>query len=274
LLTAVPAAGDSLPRVSISRNVTYATAGRVSLKLDVYRVHASQPRPAVVIVHSGGWSDGDKAAFADVATRLARSGFVAFSINYRLACTTRSNPLCGHRFPTQVTDVERAVTWVRLHARRYGVKAGHIGALGASAGANLGLMLATTGRGTERVQTVISWSGPPDLRFRTGGQTASAQITPVISYLGCDPRVSRSCLRRAGNASPVTHVTPNAPPTYLFNSEHEVTPLKGVIEMRNLLHHERVPVRLTVYAGQRHAAAYASDALPPSIIWLHRFLGF
>src|ERR1700730_2873973 len=75
LLTAVPAAGDSLPRVSISRNVTYATAARVSLKLDLYRVRASQPRPAVVIVHSGGWSDGDKAAFADVATRLARSGF-------------------------------------------------------------------------------------------------------------------------------------------------------------------------------------------------------
>jgi acetyl esterase/lipase len=55
-----------------------------------------------------------------------------------------------------VTDVERAVTWVRLHARRYGVKAGQIGALGASAGANLALMLATTGRGAERVQTVIS----------------------------------------------------------------------------------------------------------------------
>jgi acetyl esterase/lipase len=267
-------AAASMPTISISRNVTYARVGRVALKLDVYRVVDARLRPAVVLVHGGGWSDGDKSAFTDLATQLAKSGFVAVSVNFRLACAaTRSDPLCGYRFPNQVSDVKQAVRWVRVHAGRYGIEPGHIGALGASAGANLALMLAMTGRGPERVQTVVSWSGPPDLRFRTGGQTARAQITPVISYLGCDPRASKACLRRAATASPVIYVTRSAPPTYLFNSRDEVTPLKGVMEMRNLLHHLHVPVRLTVYAGKRHALEYASDALTPTIVWLHRELG-
>jgi hypothetical protein len=134
-------------------------------------------------------------------------------------------------------------------------------------------MLGMAGRGLERVQTVVSWSGPPDLRFRTGGQTARAQITPVISYLGCDPRASKACLHRAATASPVTYVGRDAPPTYLFNSAHEVTSLKGVLELRNLLHHNHVPVRLTIYRGNRHSTEYTGDALAPTISWLHRWLG-
>jgi acetyl esterase len=274
VLAVAQAGAATTPAVSITQNVTYARVGRVALKLDVYRVVDARLRPAVVLLHGGGWSDGDKSAFTDVATELARSGFVAVAVNFRLACTAkRANPLCGYRFPNQVSDVTQAVRWLRRHASRYGVQSGHIGVLGASAGANLALMLAMTGRGPERVQTVVSWSGLPDLRFRTGGQTARAQITPVISYLGCDPRASKRCLQRAATASPVTHVTRNAPPTYLFNSLDEITPLKGVTEIRNLLHHLHVPVRLTLYPGKRHALEYASDALTPTIAWLHHVLG-
>ncbi len=266
-------AAASTPAISVTRNVTYASIGRVRLKLDVYRPAEGRRRPAVVLLHGGGWSDGDKAAFADVATVLAASGFVAVPVDYRLDCTRkRSQPLCGYRFPAALSDAERAVRWLRRHARHYGVSSRHIGVFGASAGANLALMLALTARGTERVQTVVSWSGPPDLRFPTGGQSARAQITPVVSYLGCDPRTSRACLQRAATASPVTHVTRSAPPTYLFNSEHEVTPLKGVREMRNLLHHLHVPVRLTVFSGERHAFDYTADALLPTILWLQREL--
>ncbi|MGZ4194767.1 MAG: alpha/beta hydrolase fold domain-containing protein, partial [Solirubrobacteraceae bacterium] len=247
------AAAASTPAVSVTRNVTYESVGRVALKLDVYRPAEDGRRPAVVLLHGGGWSDGDKVAFADIATALAASGFVAVPVDYRLACTRkRSQPLCGYRFPAALSDAERAVRWLRRHARHYGVSSGHIGVFGASAGANLALMLAMTARGTERVQTVVSWSGPPDLRFPIGGQTTRAQITPVISYLGCDPSTSGACLQRAATASPVTHVTRSAPPTYLFNSDDEVTPLKGAREMRNLLHHLHVPVRLTVFSGKRH----------------------
>lgn len=274
VLTVAPAAAAAVPTVSVIRNVTYASVGRLALKLDLYRPADHRRRPVVVLVHGGGWSDGDKSMFADVATALAASGFVAVPVDFRLACTRkRAQPLCGYRFPNPLNDVKQAVRWLRRHALRYGVSSGHIGVFGASAGANLALMLAMTARGTGRVQAVVSWSGLPDLRFRTGGQTAREQITPVISYLGCDPRASKACLQRAASASPVTHVTRSAPPTYLFNSDHEVTPLRGVTEMRNLLHHLHVPVRLTVYAGKRHALEYASDALAPTILWLRRELG-
>ncbi|MFL6158624.1 MAG: alpha/beta hydrolase fold domain-containing protein, partial [Marmoricola sp.] len=62
--------------------------------------------------------------FAQQGDQLAQRGFVAFSINYRLAP--------DHPYPAAVDDVEAAVAWVRKHAKDYGVDAKRIGALGGS----------------------------------------------------------------------------------------------------------------------------------------------
>jgi acetyl esterase/lipase len=165
------------------------------------------------------------------------------------------------------------VRWVRTNGARFGMKTKRIGALGGSAGAHLVQMLGTAAHGAARVQAVVSWSGPSDLRPGTGGNAAPKQIQSVLNFLGCDPRTSKPCLRRAAKASPVTHVTPRSAPTYLFNSEHEIVPLTGEIEMRDALRRAGVPVRLTVYPGSRHAQGYSEDAFPASIAWLHRWLG-
>src|SRR5687768_13589227 len=42
-------------------------------------------RPAVMLVHGGAWTVGEKEDFFHTATRLAASGYVAATINYRLA---------------------------------------------------------------------------------------------------------------------------------------------------------------------------------------------
>lgn len=40
--------------------------------------------PGVVLIHGGGWTDFDKSIMSGMAATLARAGFVAFSIDYRL----------------------------------------------------------------------------------------------------------------------------------------------------------------------------------------------
>src|SRR5256886_14943428 len=128
VITALAApAGAAQGGVTVKPDVTYRTVDGEQLGLDVYRsAKKGKTRPAVVVVHGGGWSQGDKALFAQQSNQLAERGFVAFSINYRLAP--------AHPYPAAVQDVEAAVAWVRKHAKEYGVDPARIGALGGAGG--------------------------------------------------------------------------------------------------------------------------------------------
>src|SRR2546425_12871158 len=128
LITAFAApAGAAQGGVTVKPDVTYRTVDGEKLGLDVYQpAKKGKNRPAVVVVHGGGWTQGDKALFAQQSNQLTERGFVAFSINYRLAP--------AHPYPAAVQDVEAAVAWVRKHAEAYGVDPKRVGALGGSAG--------------------------------------------------------------------------------------------------------------------------------------------
>src|SRR6266511_3133245 len=79
--------------VSVKRDVTYRTADGEQLGLDVYQpATKGNGRPAVVVIHGGAWVHGDKEWFAQQANQLAERGFVAFSVNYRLAPRTHTRP--------------------------------------------------------------------------------------------------------------------------------------------------------------------------------------
>src|SRR5437763_1896126 len=160
MITAVAApAGATQGGVTVKQDVTYRAVDGEQLGLDVYQpAKKGKNRPAVVVVHGGGWTQGDKSLFAQQANQLAERGFVAFSVNYRLAP--------AHPYPAAVDDVEASVQWVRTHAKEYGVDRKRIGALGGSAGGHLVGMLGTEGEGSlktgHRVSAVVSRSGPVD----------------------------------------------------------------------------------------------------------------
>src|SRR5690349_6019485 len=75
--------------VTIEQNVSYLTADRKETA-DLY-LPAKRGKdvrsPAIVIIHGGGWTGGDKAAAREfnIGTNLALKGYVAISINYVLA---------------------------------------------------------------------------------------------------------------------------------------------------------------------------------------------
>src|SRR3954471_23296375 len=65
--------------VTVKNDVTYRTVDGEQLGLDVYQpAKKGKSRPAVVVVHGGGWTQGDKALFAQQGNQLAERGFVAF----------------------------------------------------------------------------------------------------------------------------------------------------------------------------------------------------
>ena len=128
------------------------------LLLDVYRPPARPaPRPAMVLVHGGGMWTGSRADMADPARHLARAGYVAFAVDYRLVDAAAAR----HRWPAQLDDVQLAVRWVRANAGRYGVDPERVGAYGWSAGGQLAALLGTRDTATSPWRTPTTPAASP-----------------------------------------------------------------------------------------------------------------
>ena len=80
------AATSTSASASAQRDVAYGPLA--AEKLDLCRPQgATSPRPGVILIHGGGWSAGDKRDFDQVCMYLATHGFVAATVDYRLAPT-------------------------------------------------------------------------------------------------------------------------------------------------------------------------------------------
>jgi acetyl esterase/lipase len=179
--------------------------------LDVYTPPpAGLPRPAVVTIHGGGWRDGIyRDSMAASAERLARAGYVAINIEYRLVPN-------GGEFPHAVQDCFCALAWVRAHAAELGIDPARVAGLGYSAGGHLVSMLGTAA--TDPVvqpdcaagpaapfDAVVAGAGPQDLNLL-------GEADAVIEFMG---GTKLEVPERYVQASPISHVAAGAPP-FLF----------------------------------------------------------
>jgi pectinesterase len=93
--------------------------------------------PAVLIIHGGGWRSGDRQQEIPMARELARHGYAAATVEYRLSTESR--------YPAGVHDLKSAVRWMRAHASEYAIDSSRIAVMGGSAGGTLAALLGTTG---------------------------------------------------------------------------------------------------------------------------------
>jgi dienelactone hydrolase len=147
-------------------------------------------RPALVVVHGGGFSGGSKENIADVASEWARRGYVVFNINYRLDPGNRCQDVQDERlFPAERAvekarcfaaidaakqDAKQAVRQVRVNASQLRVDPTRIAFLGSSAGAITAMHAAADSDAESRVGAVLSMSG-----CNYAPETISADDPPV-----------------------------------------------------------------------------------------------
>lgn len=153
--------------VRTEHDVDYLGAGRAE-KADLYLPAAAKNGakfPAVVIIHGGGWTGGDKRAAREIniGTTLAENGYVGMSINYLLAAAEGTTPT----WPQNLHDCKTAVRWLRANAGRLNVDPERIGVIGGSAGGHLAAMVGLTGpeldppgQGDCRVRCAVDLYGP------------------------------------------------------------------------------------------------------------------
>ncbi len=247
--------------VTIEQGVVWRTVDGEVLALDAYfpSDDTTSARAAVVLVHGGGWSGGDKTNLADQARALAELGYVAVTIDYRLAPE--------HPYPAAVEDVQAAVGWLRAGSQveHYRIDPDRIGVLGASAGGHLAELLGTLGTGAldsgSRVAAVVSWSGIADL----------TTVDLDVGVLGCE---TTDCPEVAADASPVSHVDPTDSPTLLVTSEDDpIVPRAQAEEMESVLAAAGVDHQLVVVGGSGHAEQLAALAWGETVLFLDQHLG-
>src|SRR5262245_12730076 len=113
------------PEVAVQKDIVYGKGGDLDLKLDIAQPKGDGPFPLVVCIHGSAWRFGHRSAHHNTIRMLARHGYVAATVQYRLTPK--------HRFPTQVEDVKCAVRFLRANAKKYKIDPHHVGALGDSA---------------------------------------------------------------------------------------------------------------------------------------------
>src|SRR5215831_5614184 len=69
--------------VTFEKDIVYSQGAR--LMMDLARPKGPGPYPAVIAIHGGGFSGGERAQWDPGILRLAQRGYVAASIDYRLA---------------------------------------------------------------------------------------------------------------------------------------------------------------------------------------------
>lgn len=124
--------------VQTKAGIAYANHDGVELLGDLYLPAGAKAAPALIAVHGGAWIMGARSAFQYWGPYLAARGIAAFAISYRLVTKSKM-------FPQAVQDVMAAVQFVRGKSGEFGIDAGRIGLLGASAGAHLAALAALGG---------------------------------------------------------------------------------------------------------------------------------
>ncbi len=210
--------------IAILHDLPYREGPSKQWRLDLAMKKGSggKPRPGLVVIHGGGWLEGDKSSFASRKhgvpgniVDFAELGFVAVTINYRLSREAI--------FPAALEDCKCAVRWLRAHAGEYNLDPHHIGAYGNSAGGHLALLLGMAGKeqGLEGdgpyleqsslVQAAASDSGPVDMTYQ---HSHGVIIEVVDRFLGGPPEGPRAELFR--KASPIHYISPSTPPLLLM----------------------------------------------------------
>lgn len=234
-------------RVTIEDAVVFGQGGGRDLRCDVFTPPDDRrDRAAILLVHGGGWFQGDRSQLRGYGIQFARYGFVCVASEYRLSGEAK--------WPAQIHDVKAALRYMRANASGLGIDPNKICVSGNSAGAHLSLMVGATpnvdvfegkggnaGVGTESAAVVAIY--PPTL-LRVG-QADDA----IATLLG-----AKASRESEDAASPITYVHRNFPATLLIHGNaDDIVPIEASFSMYRALAEVGAPVELHTYDGAPHA---------------------
>lgn len=246
--------------LTVTSNVNYMNVSQGGLCLDVYRPAGTRRRPPVVLLHSSVNASqvglAGRGQLTPEAQQLAKDGFVAVNVDWP--------PEPAYHLPAEVNAVDTALKFIEAKSSAYGIDSNEIGMLGTSGGGVITGYVAT--QKISYLKADVTWSGAFDPTDPALKNNSALGAKALNDWFGC---TSCSLLSQY---SAVQHVNSLTPPFALFNSTNELIPVSQPEEMNKALSAAGIPHKLTIYPGTRHAVAYASDAMAPTIQWFQKYL--
>jgi acetyl esterase/lipase len=247
---------------AVEESIVYGRAGDMELKLDLARPEGAGPFPAIVFIHGGGWSAGNREGYRSQIEEAARRGYIAVAISYRLMKfdeakkeTTTASPI----FPAQIHDAKAAVRWLRANAGKYHLDPNRIGVTGQSAGGHLSLLVGLTDPQSKlegdsgnpgqssRVQAVVNVFGPTDMAacYRTSSVAWIFRL-----FMGGTPDEAAETYTAA---SPITYVSKDDPPVLTLHGDEDLlVPVAQATALDEKMKSVGASHTLTVFKGQGH----------------------
>ncbi len=245
------------PGVEMTPNVVYAAIGNRELHADLFLPRGGAgPFPAVVYIHGGGWSGGNKNAFHRQAAHMATKGFAGLTIEYRLSGEAT--------YPAALDDSKAAVKWLKDHASKYRVNASKIGAAGGSAGGHLVAMLGTA----RLVQAVAAFNPAVDL-VMFGKRVPDSAANSVYKFLGATYAEKPELW---AEASPALHAGKDCPPfLFLHGTSDRTVPYAQSVDMMNKLKAAGVRAELFTAEGSGHGFFNGPPWFDPALKRMEEF---
>jgi len=235
----------------VKRNVEYCHSDDTFQKMDVYTPkHSDEAKPAVVYIHGGGWSSGDKANpfVVDYGAEIVRNNFAFISINYRLAPKSA--------YPTQNQDVDCALAYIVAHADELHINVSKLALIGDSAGGQLAAMAALTSPSKANVKAVIDFYGPADIWVQVTRKPRADKW--AIDYVG-----GATNEKKAHQASPLYANLSGAPAFLIMHGTNDKTVnYDQSVKFAAKLKAANVDVTLVPVANANH---YFSSTSKPTI---------
>ena len=217
---------------------------------------------AVVICPGGGYvhlaMDKEGHKFAEW---FNSRGVTAFVLRYRRSDT-------GHHHPMPLLDVQRAIRTVRARAGEWNIDPAKIGVMGFSAGGHLASTAGTLydagdPQATDPIDRV---SSRPDFMI-----LCYPVITMTAPYMHkgsrdnlLGPNADEALAR---SVSSELHVSPDTPPTFLFQTDADTTvPAENAVAFYLALRRAGVPAELHVYQNGHHGLGLAKS-VPGTCNW-------
>lgn len=208
------------------------------------------PMPVVVYIHGGGFRSGSKTDGRPFSAALARGGYFAASISYRLS------DVAG--YPAAVHDCKAAIRFLRANAEELAIDPNRIGVWGHSAGGHLAAYLAVTGNAPEThgevgdhdevssaVACAVPISGIFDFsQIGNGGER-------MRYWLG--EATGEQWQQRLRDASPISWVDADDPPMLLIHgTDDRLVQDSQSREFHAALQSDGVDASLKLVEGQGH----------------------
>jgi acetyl esterase/lipase len=241
-------------QTEIVPDVVYGHKDGLAMTFDVIKPKASANGAAVIFMVSGGWVSNYNPP-QQTATRfkdLLDKGFTLIAVRHG------GSP--KYLIPEIVSDVRRAVRFIRHNAKQWGVDPNRLGVFGGSAGGHLALVLGTASdngdpnakedfmKESDRVASVVAYFPPVDLRPLARGLNPQ----PNGGTLDRFPALNFE-KEKAPDYSPIVHVSPDDPPTLLIHGDKDkLVPVNNSKVIHEAFQKNNVKTQLIIIEGAEH----------------------